>query len=186
MPRATMRQFTVSSMATTEGSPSGVRTAVVCCRPRQPMIRSVKYFGCNEVRSTASTAEAISGDTCTLAEVGSPLTLITLSPLFSSVSHGEAGLAATVRLMSLSIMVLPPQAESIIAAVATTAYFVTANFITCSNPCIPPRQPSQFSGCAPPRQSLTNVKTHVGGTKAAFRDADNLFDPTARAVMMPN
>jgi hypothetical protein len=70
--------------------------------------------------------------------------------------------------------------------VVTTAHFVTANFITCSNPCIPPRQPSQFSGCTPQRQPLTNVNMCIGRTKDSFRDADNLFDPTARAVMMPN
>jgi hypothetical protein len=42
------------------------------------------------------------------------------------VSHGEAGLAATMRVMSLSIMALPPQADSISTADAAKTNFFTA------------------------------------------------------------
>src|ERR1700754_383220 len=123
-----MRQLTTSSMFANGTSPSFVTTApVAACRPRQLMIRSVMYFGCNALRSRACTTEAMSGDTCTFAVDSSPVTVTTASPRLSTVSHGDAGLAETIRFMSLSIIVLPPQPDSTMTAATAHTFLITLN-----------------------------------------------------------
>src|ERR1700754_1256015 len=119
-----MRQFTTSCRFATGGSASFATVAVISS-PRQLMIRSVMYFGCSAVRKRACTADAISGDTCTFAAESSPVTVNTLSPRLSTVSHGDAGLAATSRFISLSIMVFPPHPDSSRTALTASTFLIT-------------------------------------------------------------